>query len=71
MLYYKFQAMLRYFKQILKKVSFNRELFEKELKKAIRVLSGEELIEFRDWCFNEFRNQYNGILVRNFVAAGL
>ena len=35
--------MLEYFKTILSKVSFSKYLFEKELRKAIKVLVAEEL----------------------------
>ena len=59
--------MLKYFKQILSKVSFDRELFEKELKKAIKSLLPAELKEFKDWCYIKFASLYPVILDRNFA----
>lgn len=60
--------MLEYFKTILSKVSFDRFLFEKELRKAIRALVAQELTEFKDWCYNQFGSRYPIILDNNFNA---
>lgn len=60
--------MLEYFKTILSKVSFDRFLFEKELRKAIRALVAHELAEFRNWCYHQFGNRYPIILDKNFNA---
>ena len=60
--------MLKYFKQILSKVSFDKVLFEKELKKAIKSLLPTELKELKDWCYNKFGELYRLILDRNFAA---
>ena len=38
--------MLEYAKTILLKVSFDRALFEKELRKAVRTLAPDELLQF-------------------------
>lgn len=54
--------MLEYFKTILSKVSFDRWLFEKELKKAIRALIPEEIKTLRDWCYDQFGQIYESIL---------
>jgi hypothetical protein len=43
--------MLDYVKTILQKVSFNRFLFERELKKGIGYLLPEELVEFKLFCY--------------------
>lgn len=59
--------MLDYFKTILSKVSFNAELFEKELRKAIKSLTSTDLEEFRDWCYEQFGHQYPQLLNYNFV----
>lgn len=50
--------MLEYTKLILEKVSFDRRLFEKELKKAIRYLIEPELRELELWCMERFGLQY-------------
>jgi hypothetical protein len=49
-------------------VSFSAELFEKELRKAIKALVGQELDELKDWCFKEFGKLYAPILSRNFAS---
>ncbi len=61
--------MLKYFKTILAKVSFDRWLFEKELKKAIRSLVPEEIITLRDWCYDQFGQIYESILNKCFTKA--
>jgi hypothetical protein len=54
--------MLEYVKTILKKVSFDRKLFEKELIKALKVLVPTDLKEFKKWCYEQFGHIYNVIL---------
>jgi hypothetical protein len=54
--------MLEYIKTILVKVSFDRRLFEKELRKSIKLLVGEELDQLRAWCYEKFSSAYRGIL---------
>lgn len=57
--------MLEYSKTILSKVSFDRQLFEKELRKAIAILEGQ-VEELRQWCYQKFGDQYQNILDQNF-----
>ncbi len=59
--------MLEYFKTILSKVSFDKKLFEKELKKAIKSIVPEELMEFREWCYVKFGEIYKPILNKYFL----
>ena len=59
--------MLEYFKTILSKVSFDKKLFEKELKKAIKALLPDELTQFKDWCYAKFSEMYLQILNQNFI----
>ena len=47
------RAMFEYTKMVLKKVSFNTELFYKELEKAVARLLPYEITELRIWL-NEF-----------------
>lgn len=61
--------MLEYVKTILQKVSFNRHLFEKELKKALASLAPKEIKSLRDWCYQKFGEVYQAILNRCFVTA--
>ena len=58
--------MLEYVKTILKKVSFDRKLFEKELIKAISTLINEEINELKEWCYQKFGHLYPNILNRSF-----
>jgi hypothetical protein len=60
--------MLNYVKTVLTKVSFDAKLFEKELRKAILLLIGEEIQELKRWCYNRFGNQHEAILNRCFVV---
>ena len=54
--------MLEYFKTILSKVSFDKRLFEKELRKAIKSLVKQEVKLLKDWCYQHFGQQYLPIL---------
>jgi hypothetical protein len=58
--------MLEYIKTILLKVSFDKMLFEKELRKAIKVLVKEEIQELKQWCYNQFSGVYLLIINRVF-----
>lgn len=54
--------MLEYFKVVLEKVSFNKALFEKELRKAINYLSQQELPILWGWCNLQFGYKYAKII---------
>ena len=58
--------MLEYIKYILDKVSFDPQLFEKELKKNTRDLIKEDLLELKQWCYENFGSVHNNILERCF-----
>ncbi|HAS46548.1 MAG TPA: hypothetical protein DCS93_39060 [Microscillaceae bacterium] len=59
--------MLKYTKFILKKMSFDRVLFEKELRKAIGLLSAIEVLELRVWCEAQFGEDFQGIIALTFA----
>jgi len=61
--------MLEYVKIILRKVSFDQKLFEKELKKAIASLIPDEILQLKQWCYKKFGEMYQAILDRCFVMA--
>lgn len=63
--------MLEYFKTILSKVSFSKYLFEKELRKAIKILVEEELKELRRWCYQKFGHIYQAIIQRCFMSSSI
>lgn len=60
--------MLDYVKMILLKVSFNKALFEKELRKALRMLVPSEVPDFRSWCYQQFARVYRKVLKRVFSS---
>ncbi|SHI66314.1 hypothetical protein SAMN02745146_1323 [Hymenobacter daecheongensis DSM 21074] len=61
--------MLEYVKTILLKVSFDKILFEKELRKAFRMLVPAELKDLKIWCYQQFSRVYHRILNRVFAQA--
>ena len=62
-------GMLNYVKTVLTKVSFDALLFEKELRKAIKLLIADEVNELKQWCYNRFGSEHEAILNRCFVTA--
>ncbi len=61
--------MLKYTKIILMKVSFDAQLFEKELKKAIKLLIPGEINELKQWCLEKFGKLYSTLINRCFRFA--
>lgn len=62
--------MLNYVKTVLARVSFDARLFEKELRKAIKMLVSDEIQELRNWCYANFGGEeHRAILNRCFVVA--
>jgi hypothetical protein len=59
-------TMLEYIKVILQKVSFDRRLFEKELRKALDLLALDEIKQLRAWCYEQFGRVYRVVLNRCF-----
>ena len=55
-------TMLRFCKAVLQKVSFDKILFKKELKKSISWLNKEELIMLKIWCLSTFGKHKDIIL---------
>jgi len=59
--------MLDLTKKILKKVSFDASLFQKELNKALKwITDAEEVKKFRKWCVTEFGSLYPVIIEKAF-----
>lgn len=58
--------MLDYVKIILHKVSFNEHLFERELNKSLKNLLGEDVLELKKWCYEQFSETYLQILNQYF-----
>jgi oligoendopeptidase F len=53
--------MSEYQKGVLKKVSFDQELFEKELKKVQNWLLVDDLKEFVDWVLKTFSTMFSNL----------
>ena len=58
--------MLTYAETILQKVSFNKELFAKELKKSISLLQREEVLLLKSWVINNYGNCYDDVITEVF-----
>ncbi len=58
--------MLDFCKKVLTNVSFDRLLFKKELRKAIKWVKKDELIQLREWCLAQFGHKYNDIITVSF-----
>ena len=54
--------MLRFCKTILQKVSFDKNLFKKELKKSTRFVSKREQMALKIWFLTSFANYKDIIL---------
>ena len=59
--------MLEYAKTILEKVSFDLNLFEKELRKAIKSLIPTEVHSLRMWCYERFGDTHKPALIKAFA----
>ena len=57
--------MLDFSKKILKKVSFDKALFKKELSKSIQWLSKKEIVALKVWALTSF-SQYKDITLEVF-----
>ena len=57
--------MLEFSKKILNKVSFDPNLFKKELEKSARWLSRKEMIHLKIWALTAF-SQYRNIILEVF-----
>jgi hypothetical protein len=60
--------MLKYTKTILSKVSFDKDLFKKELKKSVKFLKKEEIIALQAWCVINFGAAYHDVISEVFKA---
>ena len=59
-------TMLEYAKVLLPKVSFNKELFSKELKKCIQWVEKDQVMELYSWCYLNFGTIYPDVLSEAF-----
>ncbi len=64
-------SMLELTKKILRVVSFDSQLFQKELYKAQKwITDAEEIKRFQEWCITEFGAKYP-IIIRKAFAQSL
>ena len=54
--------MLNYTETILLKVSFNKELFRKELNKSVKWLERNEIKALQIWCILNFGTLYMDVI---------
>jgi len=54
--------MLEYTKTVLKKVSFDKELFNKELNKSIKWLEENDIIKLKQWVVENFYHLHKDII---------
>ncbi|MCP1383654.1 hypothetical protein NCI00_14505 [Runella sp. S5] len=59
-------TMLEFIKTVLVKVSFDKKLFEKELRKALKVLLPEDVKRLKTWCYEHFNEKYHVVLNQYF-----
>lgn len=59
--------MLEYCKTVLKKVSFDSLLFEKELTKSFKWLNESEKQDFLIWCIQNFQLPLNYFQQKNMI----
>tara|TARA_B100000945_G_C20310400_1_gene562535 strand:- start:96 stop:281 length:186 start_codon:yes stop_codon:yes gene_type:complete len=57
--------MLEFSKKILNKVSFDKNLFKKELLKSVRWVSKKEVITLKIWALSTF-SQYKNTIIEVF-----
>jgi len=56
-------------KEVLEKVSFDRDLFKKELEKAIKWLrQSNEVKSLQKWCYAKFGHLYHDVITNSFPA---
>lgn len=59
--------MLEFSKKVLHKVSFDKFLFEKELRKALKWVKKEEQLILKSWCLATF-GMYSDVIVKTFES---
>lgn len=52
------RKMIDFYKLILSKVAFDKNLFLKEVRKSIKALNTVDLVSFQIWCYQEFGIKY-------------
>jgi hypothetical protein len=63
--------MLEFCKTVLVKVSFDKALFAKELKKSVRWLKRSEIHTLKDWCLKRYGEIYGDLIHTTFSNQAL
>ncbi|MEC7654660.1 MAG: hypothetical protein VX548_06925 [Bacteroidota bacterium] len=63
--------MLEFCKKVLAKVSFDRALFAKELKKSMRLLKVAERESLKQWCLKKYGDLYGDLILTTFSNPAL
>jgi len=63
--------MLEFCKKVLAKVSFDRALFAKELKKSMRWLKVAERESLKKWCLKKYGDLYGDLILTTFSNSAL
>lgn len=64
--------MIEFTKKILRAVSFDKQLFQKELNKALKwITDAEEVKKFQEWCIVEFGAKYPKVITTTFSIGQL
>ena len=56
-------SMFELSKQVLKRVSFDKALFRKELSKSIRWVQPNEKLVLKVWCLSTFSPIYKDVII--------
>ena len=63
--------MLEFCKKVLAKVSFDKVLFQKELKKSLRWLKVAERESLKKWCLKKYGDLYGDLILTTFSNPAL
>lgn len=55
-------------KTVLERVSFDKSLFKKELRKALRYLSLDEMKKLKLWAIASFGHIYSDVIIETFES---
>ena len=60
--------MLEFCKTVLKRVSFDRQLFARELTKSFSWLPHDEALALKSWALATYSNKYAQLIVTTFAS---
>jgi len=71
-MYFKQNYMIEFTQKILRAVSFDKQLFQKELRKGLKWINdAEEIKKFQEWCVVEFGAKYPKVINSAFATRNL